>query len=271
MRNILLLDMFNIYYRVANVENKEKDVVKRTLNLITHHSQELGLKWDAVYCCFDSHKYHRKLIYNDYKANRGTPSELSGAVLSVSTILQQLGFAVLKYEGFEADDIIAKLCQQYKDDKKVIVSTDEDLFQLLDATTIIYKNRKLPLITEQSFRQGYGIDPKDWVVVKSLMGCASDNIPGIPGIGEKTAIACIREETVDKDAKIIAHHKMVLMNVKLVKLPFNDRGQKLPDIPWQQFEFNTEFLRMFTDYPADLYEKVWLHQQPSLFDVFESV
>jgi len=142
---------------------------------------------------------HRE--YENYKAKRkGMPDELAVQVPLVKEILDAMNIRRLEFEGYEADDIIGcvSLCAEKKGMETVIVTGDRDSLQLATEKTRI----KLPSTkagrteTEEYDRnkviERYGITPDEFIDVKGLMGDQSDNIPGVPGIGEKTAIELIK-------------------------------------------------------------------------------
>lgn len=142
----------------------------------------------------------RKKLYNDYKATRKKmPDELKSQIPIVKNILSLFGIPLLEKKGYEADDIIASLCSNlHKDDiKKIILTGDRDLLQLIDSNTGIYlfqtgiKNVKL--WDETTLQNEYHLTPKEVLDFKALRGDVSDNIPGVPGIGPKTALGLIHQ------------------------------------------------------------------------------
>lgn len=138
--------------------------------------------------------------------------------------LPKLGFKNILYQsGYEGDDMIALAAQAIgRKDEAVIVSSDRDLFQLLSERVCIWHPIKKECITEQAFREEWGISPKRWADVKALAGCRTDKVNGIKGIGEKLAAKYIRDEL----AKGSHHHTLIQTgkeiyrnNRVLVKLP----------------------------------------------------
>ena len=121
-------------------------------------------------------------------------------------VLPMMGFQnVFMQTGYEADDLIAWLCYRRPDDY-MIVSADEDLLQLLSTTrfyaTRIWDFKKDRIITEEDFLNKYGgIKPIDWAKVKAMAGCSSDNVPGIAGVGQETAIKYLHGNLKDGKAK----------------------------------------------------------------------
>jgi len=129
--------------------------------------------------------------------------------------------------GFEADDLIAAFCHHFWDEEKLIVSTDHDLFQLLDGKTIIHRpGTKAVLMTLQEFYKTYRITPADWVKVKALAGCTSDNVPGCSGIGEQSAISYLNKTLTGRRLEKIEAHLLTpeyRRDLKLVTVPFDDQ------------------------------------------------
>ncbi|HHW32329.1 MAG TPA: DNA polymerase I [Clostridiaceae bacterium] len=139
--------------------------------------------------------------FSDYKANRkGMPEELAMQVPIIKEVLDCMNIKRLEYEGFEADDILGSVsrCAEEQGLEVVILTGDRDSLQLASETTRI----KLPVTRGKSTDteeydynkviERYGITPSQFIDVKGLMGDPSDNIPGVPGIGEKTALELIK-------------------------------------------------------------------------------
>ncbi len=150
---------------------------------------------DHVAVAFDvSRQTFRSEVYAEYKANRSTsPAEFSGQVALIKEVLAALRVPVLEKEGYEADDIIATLTRQARDgDFEVLISTgDRDALQLVDdRTTVLYPVRgvsELIRMTPAVVEERYGVPPQRYPDLAALVGETSDNLPGIPGVGNKTA------------------------------------------------------------------------------------
>ena len=141
------------------------------------------------------------LIKEAYKANRKKdepPKPLADWFATghhLKNALGTTGIPQITVRGFEADDVIASYCELLKDNHKVIVVTsDHDYYQLLDDNAIVWDGMKEDYITKETFKEEFGLDPKQHVDVGALMGDSGDNIFGIPGWGEKTAISAIQKE-----------------------------------------------------------------------------
>ncbi|HWD01643.1 MAG TPA: DNA polymerase I [Amycolatopsis sp.] len=146
-----------------------------------------------------SRKTFRSATYADYKANRSTtPDEFRGQVDLVKEVLDVLGIPSLVKENFEADDIIATLTTQAGDEFDVLICTgDRDALQLVnDHVTVLYPKRgvsDLVRFTPEAVEEKYGLTPSQYPDFAALRGDPSDNLPGIPGVGEKTAAKWIRQ------------------------------------------------------------------------------
>lgn len=190
---------------------------------------------DRMVFCFDYGKSLRCARCPTYKAGRhdnltdlekDLRVEMKKQVTKLRTeILPELGFQNIFYEkGYEADDIIASVVNNLKDGHEaIIVSSDHDLYQLLSPTVTIWNPHKGKAITANSFSREYGVEPIQWVDVKAIAGCSSDNIPGIKGVGEKTAAKFLNGQLKAGTAKhnlIVKGNKWWRKNRLLVKLPF---------------------------------------------------
>jgi DNA polymerase I len=147
---------------------------------------------DILVIIFDSKgPSFREEISEQYKAQRPPmPDNLSLQVPVVKRIIDALGLPVLEKEGFEADDIIATLTENLKahdDVMTFIVTSDKDMMQLVGDRVRILDSMKNMVIGEAEVREKFGIPPGNMVDYLALCGDTSDNIPGVPGIGEKTA------------------------------------------------------------------------------------
>lgn len=176
---------------------------------------------------WDSRKNVRKIDKKTYKASRKSPltkEDYAQFKILRMKVLPELGFKNnFMSTGLEADDVIASICLLYPG-TKIIVSTDNDLYQLLTDEVSIYKSQSKKEYTKKQFIKEYGIEPELWVMVKAIAGCKTDEIAAVaPGIGEKRAIAFIRKElTNPKQMKAIRDASSVFEeNLKLVSLPFN--------------------------------------------------
>ena len=152
---------------------------------------------EAICVAFDLHgPTFRHLKYDGYKANRhGMPEELAQQMPIMKDVLRAMNIPIYECQGWEADDVIGtvgKICSN-NDWKCVIVTGDRDSLQLIDPNVhvklVISKpgQTNATLYTEEKFREEYGFEPKKLIDLKALMGDSSDNIPGVAGVGPKTA------------------------------------------------------------------------------------
>ena len=144
----------------------------------------------------------RHKLYEAYKGTRkGMPEELAMQMPLIKDILKAMNIKIIELEGYEADDILGTLSKKAEKENKdvTILSGDRDTFQLAtDRITIRIPRTKMGKTTEEDFDKNkiietYGIEPIQLIEVKGLMGDSSDNIPGVPGIGEKTALSLIQQ------------------------------------------------------------------------------
>ena len=190
--------------------------------------------------CFDGDGSKRKEVYPAYKANRknGTTSGLVKAQCELlrTNYLPRLGMANLfKQDGYEADDVIASVVRNNPDPSPIIiVSGDEDLYQLLEDGVSIYRMSNGKAMTKKAFESGYGIFPNQWPFVKAIAGCTSDNIAGVEGVGQKTAIKYLRDELphhLNKYLDCKHWHQncaQFLQNLELVMLPYSGTERFVP-------------------------------------------
>ena len=147
---------------------------------------------DRLVIIFDSKApSFREEISKAYKAQRPPmPDNLSVQIPHVKKVIEAMGIPILEMEGFEADDIIGTIVNGLKghdDLETYIVTSDKDMIQLLSKTVFIYDSMKNQLIGEKEAEEKFGVKPSLMVDYLALCGDASDNIPGVPGIGDKTA------------------------------------------------------------------------------------
>ncbi|RRE03216.1 DNA polymerase I [Mycobacteroides abscessus subsp. massiliense] len=221
-----------------------------------------------VAAAFDvSRKTFRSDRYPEYKATRSaTPDEFRGQIDITKEVLQALGITVLAEEGFEADDIIATLATQGQAEgfKVFVVTGDRDSLQLVNEDVTVLYPRKgvsdLTRFTPEAVVEKYGLTPSQYPDFAALRGDPSDNLPGIPGVGEKTASKWILEygslqELVDKadtvrgkvGDSLRANLASVILNreltdlVRTVPLPY--APAQLALAPWDRDQIH----RLFDD------------------------
>ena len=205
-RKIVLIDGYSLLFRafhalplMDNGEGEYTNAVYGFMNMLlkvlsSEQPQALAVAFDV-----DKHTFRHE-SYADYKAGRApTPEEMKGQVERVKELLGLMNIAVFQKQGYEADDVlgtISRVCEE-EGIKVVIVTGDRDSYQLAGENTCILYTKKgiseTETVTPEWIREKYALEPRQLIDVKSLMGDASDNIPGVSGIGEKTAVKLIVE------------------------------------------------------------------------------
>lgn len=238
MRTILLVDGHYIAHRAFYSTSRRGMNPTGVLYGFTRDVKTLIDRFnpDNIALCFDHGENLRRLVYPDYKANRKRELNEVEAVAKDKferdirtlkyNLLPDLGFKNICFAaGYEADDVIAELTLgHYTDSDIVIASADQDLYQLLLRGVVMFNPRSGETMNRKSFRKKYEIRPTDWAMVKAIAGCSTDNIKGIDGVGETTAIQFLLGRLTDRNRKLVAEitlsTEQVTNNLKLVELPF---------------------------------------------------
>ena len=199
---LLILDGNSIinraFYGVKPLTTREglyTNAIYGFLNILDR--MEKNVQPDAVCVAFDLHgPTFRHLQYDGYKATRhGMPEELAQQMPIMKDVLRAMNIPVYECQGWEADDVIGTvsvICSN-NDWECVIATGDRDSLQLIDPNVHVRLVISKPgqttstLYDEALFQEEYGFEPKKMVDLKALMGDSSDNIPGVPGVGSKTA------------------------------------------------------------------------------------
>jgi len=255
--------IFRAYYAMAysggaNMTNPEGTPIgavygftNMLLKLINEHSHA------AIAVIFDAgRETFRNAIYEEYKANRDeTPEDLIPQFPIVREATEALGLPAVELTGYEADDLIAAYAKQASAQglKVKIVSSDKDLMQLVDDNVCMFDPMKNKIVDEAGVFEKFGVTPDKVIDVQALAGDTADNIPGVPGIGIKTAAQLINEygdlETLLSRAeeikqnkrreKLIENAEMARISYKLVTLdteapvpvPLETFVKHNPDLP----------------------------------------
>ncbi len=163
------------------------------------------LKPDFVVACFDLPALtFRHKEFKDYKAHRPkTPEPLSQQIPKMEEVLKNLGIPVFEKEGYEADDLIATIAKMAKTEKAApqleiyILTGDLDSLQLVDDSikvcTLGKGIKEMVIYDSEKVMSRFGIKPEQMIYFKALSGDSSDNIPGVPGVGEKTALDLLKK------------------------------------------------------------------------------
>ncbi len=223
---ILLMDgnyiLRRSFYGVPELKTSKgfpTNAIKGTLNTILYTLD--NYKPDKFIMVYDyPAPTFRHLMYNSYKATREeTPEEFKKQRGLVDTVISLMGFTVIQKAGYEADDIIGTIAktESANGNEVMLYSADHDMFQLIDSniSQIIpgHMNQPDTIWTPQDVKNKHSVTPEQFVYVKALMGDKSDNIPGVTGIGPKTAekliaeygnLECVYSHLADIKSKSIA-------------------------------------------------------------------
>lgn len=187
------------FYAMPYLSNREKQpsgAVFGFANLLVKLISEQ--KPDYIAVAFDhARQTFRNQIYADYKGTRGaTPDDLIKQFPVIKSMCQIMGVKVFEFAGIEADDIIGTISRS-SGKQNILVSGDRDLLQLISPNTQVWLTRKgvteVEVFDENALMQKFGLKPAGIIDLKALMGDSSDNIPGVPGVGEKTALSLLSD------------------------------------------------------------------------------
>jgi len=204
---IVILDGYSLMYRAFHALQTPMNAPDGTPTNAVHGFVMMLLKViederpDSLAVAFDMHApTFRAGLYEGYKATRKPmPDELRAQDPVIRELIGEMGIPILEREGYEADDILGTVsahCER-SGDEALLVTGDRDSFQLSGPrTTILYTRKGITdtvRVTPDYIRETYGVEPAQLIDVKSLMGDTSDNIPGVPGVGEKTALKLVAQ------------------------------------------------------------------------------
>ncbi len=206
-KKLLILDGHSMAFRAfyaLPVENFSTSSGQPTNAIYGFASMLINLIRDEkpthIATAFDvSRKTFRSEKFPDYKANRAaTPEEFRSQVSYINELLDAFAIPHFELEGYEADDVIATFVKHFSDEAEIyICSGDRDSFQLVsDQVTVLYPKKgvtELARMTPSAVLEKYGLTPKQYPDFAALRGDPSDNLPSIPGVGEKTATKWIQE------------------------------------------------------------------------------
>ena len=204
MKKLLVVDGNSIlnraFYGVKLLSNKNglyTNAVFGMVNILMKQVEALKPDYAAVAFDLKAPTFRHKM-YDAYKAGRhAMPDELRVQFPYAKRVLEVMGFAVLEKEGYEADDILGTLSAlaQGEGVESYVLTGDRDSLQLISDTTtvLLATNHDTLTMDRAAFVEKYGVQPEQFVDVKALMGDSSDNIPGVAGVGEKTALKLISD------------------------------------------------------------------------------
>ncbi len=259
MEKVILIDgnniLFRSYYATAyngNTMKNSKGFPTNALYGLVNMMNKIIEEEKPTYimCAFDKGKTFRHEKYADYKGGRmATPDELKMQFPEAKKLVEAMGINYFEIDNYEADDIIgtfAKKCNNNKEFDAVIISSDKDLLQLITDEVEVKLLKQVGNIrmTHQEFVNTYGIEPPRMVDLKSLMGDSSDNIPGVKGVGEKTALQLLQEyKTLDN----------IYENIDNIKGKLKDKLIEGKESAYQSYDLAT----IYTEVPIDTdFEKI---------------
>jgi DNA polymerase-1 len=200
-KTLVIIDLNNFIYRaffgiqqpLRTPKGELVNAVYGTFNML--HRILTDLKPHSVVAALDSRTSNRREEYSDYKSTRSKmPDDLKHQIGMVHQMLECMGVQMVMEEGLEADDLIYNLCLEANDfDEVYIASSDKDLMQLVNDKVKVYDSMKQKIYDRAGVIEKFGVAPEQVVDFLSLLGDASDSIPGVKGIGEKGAVKLLQE------------------------------------------------------------------------------
>lgn len=295
-KKLVLIDgysfFFRAYYAIKNIKRRSDGMAvngvygftRMLMNVIVDmNSTHIGVVFDT------GEKTLRHEKYPEYKANRPpVPDDMVPQFPLIREVTKSLNIVTVEKSGYEADDIIATLAKQAKREgfEVWIISCDKDLMQLVDNNIFLYDTKESKKITADDIKQKWGVEPKKLLDILALMGDSSDNVPGVAGIGPKTAVELVNEygsvDEIIKNLDSIKQEKrrnLIKNNINNLKLSKElvtlvddvDLGISIDDLSFKNFnpikfkdflyemEFNSiarEIEKKFIDNSHDEYTKV---------------
>jgi len=204
-KRLMLIDGYAVVFRayhalppMSGPSGEPTNAVLGFANMLLKSIQDL--KPDYIIATFDVGHSFRRDEYTEYKANRAeSPDDLKAQFQRVRQLLESLGIPIYAKEGYEADDLLGTLSRQASDEglETIIVTGDTDTFQLISPNVKVLTPRRsigdTMLYDVEAIRERYGLEPEQLIDLKALTGDTSDNIPGVSGVGIKTATKLLQE------------------------------------------------------------------------------
>lgn len=255
MKRLVIIDGKSVFYRgyyaMPNLSTADGIPTGGVYGFATL-SLELIKRLNPDYICvaWDKPKTNirrRLAIYPDYKAGRKpAPADFYAQIPILHELLAALGWPLYEFDDYEADDIMATLdaqAEKYGDIETYLITSDLDALQILDKNTYLYALKKglsnIDKFDVAEFEKRYGIRIDQFLDLKSLKGDSSDNIPGVPGVGEKTAVQLLQQfDTLDG----------VYENLDQIK----DSVRKKLELGKESAYMSKELAKLFTDAPVKL-------------------
>lgn len=205
MNTLLLVDGNALLYRAYHAFPKDLTTAKgEPIGAVYGFARILlttvkTLKPHSIAVCFDlKGPTFRHASYAEYKANRSAmPEDLAGQIERTHQVVEYLEYPIYTAEGYEADDVIGTIARQATDHKVIILTGDQDIIQLVNDRVSVYTPGTFPKVpvmyTPEKVKDKYGFEPLQMIEYKALRGDPSDNIPGVPGIGEVSGKKLVQE------------------------------------------------------------------------------
>ena len=275
MEKIILVDgnnfLYRSYYATAyngNFMHNSKNFPTNALYGFVNMMNKIILEEKPAYIvvAFDKGKTFRHEKYKDYKAGRmETPNELKLQIPYSRKLLDAMGIKYYELDNYEADDILgtfARYCDESSDFNATVISSDHDLLQLISPSVEMkmLKTKDYIRYNKESFFKDYGIEPIKIIDLKALQGDTSDNIPGVKGIGEKTALKLLQ----DYDSLNGIYENIDKLTPKMKEKLINDK-----DNAYMSYELAT--INRFAPIEFNLNEIKYEGATPSLNEVYEEL
>ena len=283
---LVVIDGNSIFYRsfyalplLSNSKGEYSNAVYGFAMQIINIINNIKPKYMVV--AFDVSKHtFRNDLFDGYKATRKPmPDELRSQIEPLKKMLKLMDIAIAEKEGLEGDDIIGIISKKFLDTETIIVTGDRDSFQLVDNTTSVYFTKKgtsdVKVMTEKDLKAEYGVTPKQFIDLKALQGDTADNIPGVAGVGPKTATDLIVAygdldgiyEHIDEISgklkdKLVAGKDMAYLSKQLATIV--TKGEI--DLSLKDLEFQYPFSASVKDY-FSYYEFKTLLKNDNIFDL----
>ena len=269
---LVIIDGNSIMYRsfyalplLSNSEGKFSNAIYGFAMQIINIINNINPRYMVV--AFDASKHtFRNDMFDGYKATRKPmPDELREQIIPLKEMLKLMNITVVEKEGIEGDDVIGIVSKKFLETETIIVTGDRDSFQLVDNVTSVYFTKKgtsdVKIMNEKELKNEYGVTPKQFIDLKALQGDASDNIPGVAGIGPKTATELIQKyssienlyDHIDELAgklkeKLVENKDMAFLSKKLATiLTSGDIDLKLADCGFD-YPFSSAVYDCFKNY-----------------------
>lgn len=225
MKRLVLIDGHAILYRAFHalppLNTQKGELVNAIYGFVSMLLRVIeDLKPGYVAVCFDLPKpTFRNKLFKDYQSTRPKMDEgLAGQIKRMHGVLNTMQIPIFEKEGYEADDLLGTIAKKIKADEVLIVTGDRDLMQLVDDKIKLYMPLKglseSKIYGAKEVKEKLGVDPKEVIEYKALVGDQSDNYPGVPGIGPMTAIRLIEKY---KNIENLYKHIDAIQNANIKK------------------------------------------------------